>query len=129
MEVHHLILGLFSEHILRSIRVSISKIPLIGPISSTTLCYCPLISLARSSSSLCIRRISNSEPVEKDLDQPLTAICLISLQRELFLNKFEPRSPSGERKLSAASTASMKTKWLKAFRSLKPASGSAANEK
>jgi hypothetical protein len=47
---------------------------------------------------------------------------LLSLQKELFLSKLEPGSPNpGERKMSTASTSSMKTKWLKAFRSLKPA--------
>lgn len=53
-------------------------------------------------------------------------------QRELFFAKFEPGSPgySGERKMSTASSTSMKTKWLKAFRSLKPAGGgSSSNEK
>lgn len=51
----------------------------------------------------------------------------VRAQKDLFLSKLDPGSPrGGERKLSAASATSMKTKWLKAFRSLKPASGSAA---
>lgn len=46
-------------------------------------------------------------------------------QKELFLSKLDPGSPkAGERKMSTSSSTSMKTKWLKAFRSLKPASGS-----
>ncbi|CAO1435734.1 unnamed protein product [Diamesa hyperborea] len=60
---------------------------------------------------------------------------LISLKyhiKELFLSKLDPGSPNpgGERKMSSASTTSMKTKWLKAFRSLKPAgSGSSGNDR
>lgn len=48
-----------------------------------------------------------------------------NLQKDLFLAKLDPGSPkAGERKMSTSSSTSMKTKWLKAFRSLKPASGS-----
>lgn len=54
---------------------------------------------------------------------------LIILQKELFLGKSDPTSPRAERKLSIASSSSMKTKWLKAFRSLKPTSASAPSEK
>lgn len=52
-------------------------------------------------------------------------------QKELFLGKLDPGSPrSGERKMSSSSSSSMKTKWLKAFRSLKPAtSATATNER
>ncbi|KNC24811.1 hypothetical protein FF38_00619 [Lucilia cuprina] len=46
--------------------------------------------------------------------------------KELFVSKVDPGSPRGERKFSAATAPSMKTKWLKAIKSLKPASGSAA---
>lgn len=49
------------------------------------------------------------------------------MQKELFIKKAEPGSPiggPGERKLSTSSSSSMKTKWMKAFRSLKPASSS-----
>lgn len=49
------------------------------------------------------------------------------LQKELFLGRpSEPGSPiRNERKLSGTvpSSLSMKTKWLKAFKSLKPTSG------
>lgn len=53
------------------------------------------------------------------------------LQKELFLSKLEPDSLNpGERKMSTSSSTSMKTKWLKAFRSLKPAgSGSSGSDK
>ncbi|XP_020717503.1 uncharacterized protein LOC101453779 isoform X1 [Ceratitis capitata] len=49
----------------------------------------------------------------------------IKAQKDLYVSKVDPGSPRAERKLSAATAPSMKTKWLKAFRSLKPASGSA----
>ncbi|CAD7013837.1 unnamed protein product [Ceratitis capitata] len=48
-----------------------------------------------------------------------------SVEKDLYVSKVDPGSPRAERKLSAATAPSMKTKWLKAFRSLKPASGSA----
>jgi hypothetical protein len=53
------------------------------------------------------------------------------LQKELFLAKLDPGSPcvAGERKMSSSSSSSMKTKWLKAFRSLKPASGPSGNDR
>ncbi|XP_055602146.1 uncharacterized protein LOC129750951 isoform X2 [Uranotaenia lowii] len=41
-------------------------------------------------------------------------------QRALLLGRIEPNSPIGSRKMSSSSSSSMKTKWLKAFRSLKP---------
>ncbi|XP_046811104.1 uncharacterized protein LOC111680041 isoform X2 [Lucilia cuprina] len=47
-------------------------------------------------------------------------------KKELFVSKVDPGSPRGERKFSTATAPSMKTKWLKAIKSLKPASGSAA---
>lgn len=50
------------------------------------------------------------------------------LQKELFLGKADPGSPRSERKMSSSST-SMKTKWLKAFRSLKPATAIAGTVK
>lgn len=68
----------------------------------------------------------------------------VHTQKELFLGKtFEPSSPratatasgsgytstNNERKLSVASSSSMKTKWLKAFRSLKPTSGAQPADK
>jgi hypothetical protein len=54
----------------------------------------------------------------------------LSFQKELFLSKLEPGSPNpGERKMSTSSSSSMKTKWLKAFRSLKPAGSGSGNEK
>ncbi|KAL1498131.1 hypothetical protein ABEB36_008982 [Hypothenemus hampei] len=44
----------------------------------------------------------------------------INSQKELFSNKLEGDTVTGrERKMSASSTASMKNKWLKAFKSLK----------
>lgn len=53
---------------------------------------------------------------------------VFSLQKELFLGKIDPGSPRSERKMSSSST-SMKTKWLKAFRSLKPATAIAGTVK
>ncbi|XP_059620502.1 uncharacterized protein LOC132264349 isoform X4 [Phlebotomus argentipes] len=64
-----------------------------------------------------------------DLRAKQIHLAAVRAQRELFLARVEPGSPRGERKLSVSSSSSMKTKWLKAFRSLKPASGSAVNEK
>uniref|UniRef100_A0A6P7EYR5 Uncharacterized protein LOC114324758 isoform X1 n=1 Tax=Diabrotica virgifera virgifera TaxID=50390 RepID=A0A6P7EYR5_DIAVI len=43
----------------------------------------------------------------------------INSQKELFSNKLEGETVTRERKMSSASTASMKNKWLKAFKSLK----------
>ncbi|KAL5288901.1 hypothetical protein ACFFRR_009227 [Megaselia abdita] len=60
-----------------------------------------------------------------DLRAKQLHLSAVKAQKELFLSKLEPLSPSREEKrTSAPSTPSMKTKWLKAFRSLKPASGS-----
>ncbi|XP_055687710.1 uncharacterized protein LOC129792563 isoform X4 [Lutzomyia longipalpis] len=64
-----------------------------------------------------------------DLRAKQIHLAAVRAQKDLFLARVEPGSPRGERKLSVSSSSSMKTKWLKAFRSLKPASGSAANEK
>lgn len=64
-----------------------------------------------------------------DLRAKQIHLSAVRAQKELFLNKLEPGSPRGERKLSTASGTSMKTKWLKAFRSLKPASGSGQPER
>lgn len=44
------------------------------------------------------------------------------------MGRIDPGSPRGERKMSSSSSSSMKTKWLKAFRSLKP-TGSANDRK
>ncbi|XP_074036554.1 SH3 and cysteine-rich domain-containing protein isoform X3 [Leptinotarsa decemlineata] len=43
----------------------------------------------------------------------------INSQKELFSNKMDGETVGRERKMSSASTGSMKTKWLKAFKSLK----------
>lgn len=61
-----------------------------------------------------------------DLRAKQIHLAAVRAQKELFLTKLDPGSPRGERKLSSASSSSMKTKWLKAFRSLKPASGSSS---
>lgn len=53
---------------------------------------------------------------------------LLLLQKELFVSKVEPTSPRNERKFSAATAPSMKTKWLKAFKSLKPAGSGSAQQ-
>ncbi|KAG5670352.1 hypothetical protein PVAND_000626 [Polypedilum vanderplanki] len=55
----------------------------------------------------------------------------VKAQKELFLAKLDPGSPcvAGERKMSSSSSSSMKTKWLKAFRSLKPAGPSSGNDR
>lgn len=53
---------------------------------------------------------------------------LFLLQKELFVSKVEPTSPRNERKFSAATAPSMKTKWLKAFKSLKPAGSGSAQQ-
>ncbi|XP_058459240.1 uncharacterized protein LOC131435409 isoform X2 [Malaya genurostris] len=55
-------------------------------------------------------------------------LAAVRAQKELFLGRIDPGSPRGERKMSSSSSSSMKTKWLKAFRSLKPA-GSASDRK
>lgn len=44
------------------------------------------------------------------------------LQRELFAAKADSSTAAADRKLSSSSAGSMKNKWLKAFRSLKPPS-------
>ncbi|CAO1427466.1 unnamed protein product [Diamesa serratosioi] len=67
-----------------------------------------------------------------DLRAKQIHLSAVRAQKELFLSKLDPGSPNpgGERKMSSASTTSMKTKWLKAFRSLKPAgSGSSGNDR
>ncbi|XP_037956778.1 uncharacterized protein LOC119686298 [Teleopsis dalmanni] len=61
-----------------------------------------------------------------DLRAKQIHLAAIRAQKDLFVSKVDPGSPRVERKLPAASAPSMKTKWLKAFKSLKPASGSAA---
>ncbi|XP_018335043.1 uncharacterized protein LOC108743940, partial [Agrilus planipennis] len=43
----------------------------------------------------------------------------INAQKELFSHKLEASDTCRERKMSSSSTGSMKTKWLKAFKSLK----------
>ncbi|CAG9860266.1 unnamed protein product [Phyllotreta striolata] len=54
-----------------------------------------------------------------DLSVAQLHLSAINAQKELFSNKLEGDSVSRERKMSSASTASMKNKWLKAFKSLK----------
>lgn len=49
-------------------------------------------------------------------------ITLFLLQRELFAAKADSGATAVDRKLSSSSAGSMKNKWLKAFRSLKPPS-------
>jgi len=53
------------------------------------------------------------------------------LQRELFGAKADSASDSGQRdrKMSSSSTGSMKSKWIKAFKSLKSTPGSERGEK
>ncbi|CAH2267721.1 jg4329 [Pararge aegeria aegeria] len=46
----------------------------------------------------------------------------LCLQRELFAAKADSSTAAADRKLSSSSAGSMKNKWLKAFRSLKPPS-------
>lgn len=58
--------------------------------------------------------------------------CSLSLkfQKELLSNKAESAEAVRERKMSSSSTGSMKSKWMKAFKSLKtpPASEAAGNK-
>ncbi|GLV34333.1 Stac-like [Carabus blaptoides fortunei] len=64
-----------------------------------------------------------------DLRVAQVHLSAINHQKELFSNKLESGSDSGrERKMSSASTGSMKSKWLKAFKSLKtpPTSGNSS---
>ncbi|XP_065081969.1 uncharacterized protein Stacl isoform X8 [Ochlerotatus camptorhynchus] len=56
-----------------------------------------------------------------DLRAKQIHLAAVRAQKELFLGRIDPGSPRGERKMSSSSSSSMKTKWLKAFRSLKPA--------
>ncbi|XP_055619191.1 uncharacterized protein LOC129764288 isoform X5 [Toxorhynchites rutilus septentrionalis] len=56
-----------------------------------------------------------------DLRAKQIHLAAVRAQKELFLGRIDPGSPLGERKMSSSSSSSMKTKWLKAFRSLKPA--------
>ncbi|XP_062544756.1 uncharacterized protein LOC134211662 isoform X2 [Armigeres subalbatus] len=63
-----------------------------------------------------------------DLRAKQIHLSAVRAQKELFLGRIDPGSPRGERKMSSSSSSSMKTKWLKAFRSLKPA-GSANDRK
>ncbi|XP_065081962.1 uncharacterized protein Stacl isoform X2 [Ochlerotatus camptorhynchus] len=63
-----------------------------------------------------------------DLRAKQIHLAAVRAQKELFLGRIDPGSPRGERKMSSSSSSSMKTKWLKAFRSLKPA-GSANDRK
>lgn len=52
------------------------------------------------------------------------------LQKELFSSKIESAETGRDRKMSASSTGSMKSKWMKAFKSLKtpPSNGTASKE-
>uniref|UniRef100_A0A8D8FW57 Serine/threonine-protein kinase dkf-1 n=2 Tax=Culex pipiens TaxID=7175 RepID=A0A8D8FW57_CULPI len=63
-----------------------------------------------------------------DLRAKQVHLAAVRAQKELFLGRIDPGSPRGERKMSSSSSSSMKTKWLKAFRSLKP-TGSANDRK
>ncbi|VEN64201.1 unnamed protein product, partial [Callosobruchus maculatus] len=54
-----------------------------------------------------------------DLTVAQLHLSAINAQKELFSHKLEGETVTRERKLSAASTASSKNKWLKAFKSLK----------
>ncbi|XP_031637064.1 uncharacterized protein LOC116349649 isoform X3 [Contarinia nasturtii] len=64
-----------------------------------------------------------------DLQTKRLHLAAIRAQKELFLGKADLGSPPrSERKLSTSSS-SMKTKWLKAFRSLKPATAIAGTVK
>lgn len=51
-------------------------------------------------------------------------------QKELFSSKVESADTGRDRKMSSSSTGSMKSKWMKAFKSLKtpPTNGTAAKE-
>ncbi|TDG51778.1 hypothetical protein AWZ03_001838 [Drosophila navojoa] len=62
------------------------------------------------------------------LHLPLLGAFGKALSKELFVSKVEPTSPRNERKFSAATAPSMKTKWLKAFKSLKPAGSGSATQ-
>lgn len=62
-----------------------------------------------------------------DLRAKKVHLAAVIAQKELFLGRIDPGSPRGERKMSSSSSSSMKTKWLKAFRSLKP--NGSANER
>jgi len=66
-------------------------------------------------------------PLLKPLLTPLLHLPCV-LQKDLFVSKVEPTSPRNERKFSAATAPSMKTKWLKAFKSLKPAGSGSAQQ-
>ncbi|KAH8392722.1 hypothetical protein KR215_003190 [Drosophila sulfurigaster] len=63
-----------------------------------------------------------------DLRAKQIHLAAIRAQKELFVSKVEPTSPRNERKFSAATAPSMKTKWLKAFKSLKPAGSGSAQQ-
>ena len=49
----------------------------------------------------------------------LTRVSLLSAQRDLFAGKVETSDGGRERRTSSSERAGMKTKWLKAFKSLK----------
>ncbi|KAH8336871.1 hypothetical protein KR059_006429 [Drosophila kikkawai] len=63
-----------------------------------------------------------------DLRAKQIHLAAIRAQKDLFVSKVEPTSPRNERKFSAATAPSMKTKWLKAFKSLKPAGSGSAQQ-
>ncbi|KAH8400824.1 hypothetical protein KR009_001207 [Drosophila setifemur] len=63
-----------------------------------------------------------------DLRAKQIHLAAIRSQKDLFVSKVEPTSPRNERKFSAATAPSMKTKWLKAFKSLKPAGSGSAQQ-
>ncbi|KAF9412911.1 hypothetical protein HW555_008690 [Spodoptera exigua] len=64
---------------------------------------------------------NNKQPVEQAYCKK-TKRYFLSKQRELFAAKADSGAAAVDRKLSSSSAGSMKNKWLKAFRSLKPPS-------
>jgi hypothetical protein len=57
--------------------------------------------------------------------QLFKCVLVFCFQKELFASKVESVAESSrERKMSASSTGSMKSKWLKAFKSLKTTTSS-----
>lgn len=65
---------------------------------------------------------------KKDINFPF--FIFFKFQKELFSSKVESADTGRDRKMSSSSTGSMKSKWMKAFKSLKtpPTNGTAAKE-
>ncbi|KAL0277870.1 UNVERIFIED_CONTAM: hypothetical protein PYX00_004997 [Menopon gallinae] len=65
-----------------------------------------------------------------ELNVALIRLAGIRAQKELFSSKIESAETGRDRKMSASSTGSMKSKWMKAFKSLKtpPSNGTASKE-